>query len=48
MLILYVRTENHATAHLVFGIDESVIDALGAVAEVEDGIDLLSTVQRLG
>ena len=33
--------------HLVLGVDESVVDALGAVAEVEDGIDLLSTIQRL-
>ena len=35
-------------SHLVFRVDEGVIDALGAVAEVEDGVDLLSTVERLG
>ena len=34
--------------HLVLRVDEGVIDALGAVAEVEDGVDLLSTVERLG
>ena len=34
--------------HLVLQVDEGVIDALGAVAEVEDGVDLLSTVERLG
>ena len=32
-------------SHLVFRVDEGVIDALGAVAEVEDGVDLLSTVE---
>jgi len=36
------------SSHLVFRVDEGVIDALGAVAEVEDGVDLLSTVERLG
>ena len=35
-------------SHLVFRVDEGVIDALGAVAEVEDGVDLLSAVERLG
>ena len=35
------------SSHLVFRVDEGVIDALGAVAEVEDGVDLLSTIQRL-
>ena len=34
-------------SHLVFRVDEGVIDALGAVAEVEDGVDLLSTIKRL-
>ena len=33
--------------YLVFRIDEGVIDSLGAVAEVEDGVDFLSTVERL-
>ena len=31
--------------HLVLGVDESVVDAFGAVAEVEDGVDFLSTVE---
>ena len=35
-------------SHLVFRVDEGVIDALGAVAEVEDGVDLLSTIEGLG
>ena len=33
--------------YLVFWIDEGVIDSLGAVAEVEDGVDFLSTVEGL-
>ena len=33
--------------YLVFRIDEGVIDSLGAVAEVEDGVDFLSTVEGL-
>ena len=31
--------------HLVLGVDESIVDAFGAVAEVEDGVDFLSTVE---
>ena len=39
----------HATeTNLVFGVNESVVDAFGAVAEVQDGVDLLTTIQRLG
>ena len=34
--------------HLVLGVDESVIDALSAVAEVEDGVDFLSSIKRFG
>ena len=33
--------------HLVLGVDESIVDAFGAVAEVEDGVDFLSTVKGL-
>ena len=34
--------------HLVLGVDESVIDAFRAVAEVEDGVDFLSSIKRFG
>ena len=35
----------HLLNHLVLGVDESIVDAFGAVAEVEDGVDFLSTVE---
>ena len=35
-------------AHLVLRVDESVIDAFGAVAEVEDGVNFLATIKRFG
>ena len=38
----------HLLNHLVLGVDESIVDAFGAVAEVQDGVDLLTTIQRLG
>merc|ERR1719249_330010 len=45
--VCVLRLTHPLCPDLVLGIDESVIDALGAVAEVEDGVDLFSTVQRL-
>ena len=35
----------HLLNHLVLGVDESIVDAFGAVAKVEDGVDFLSTVE---
>ena len=42
-ILAYITKTN-----LVFGVNESVVDAFGAVAEVQDGVDLLTTIQRLG
>ena len=44
ILIYFHNTETN----LVFGVDESVVDAFGAVAEVEDGVDFLSAIKRFG
>ena len=44
ILIYFYANETN----LVFGVNESVVDAFGAVAEVQDGVDLLTTIQRLG
>ena len=34
--------------HLVFRVDEAVVDGLVAVGELEDGVDVGARVERLG